>query len=187
MNNQMFSGDIRPSGYKIRQLQQFTPDQMQLLESLYPQVGKNSFLQQISSGQPGAFNEIEAPALQQFSEMLGGLGSRFSSGGGQGSLGLRKSSGFQNTATSALGNFAQQLQSQRQQLRQQALQDLMGYSNMLLNQRPYERFLAPKQEKSSGWGGLIGSGLGAVGGFFAGGPAGALTGAQLGQQLGSAF
>ena len=37
------------------------------------------------------------------------------------------------------------------------------------------------------FGGLIGTGLGAVGGFIAGGPAGAYKGAQLGSTVGSYF
>ena len=37
------------------------------------------------------------------------------------------------------------------------------------------------------FGGLIGTGLGAVGGFIAGGPAGAMKGAQFGSKVGSYF
>lgn len=47
-------------------------------------------------------------------------------------------------------------------------------------------FTLPGQQGRS-FGGLIGTGLGAVGGFFAGGPAGAMKGAQLGSKVGSYF
>jgi hypothetical protein len=59
--------------------------------------------------------------------------------------GARHSSGFQNTANQATSDFAQQLQSQRLGLQRQAMQDLMGMSESLLGQRPYERFLTKKQ------------------------------------------
>ena len=47
-------------------------------------------------------------------------------------------------------------------------------------------FTLPGQQGRS-FGGLIGTGLGAVGGFIAGGPAGAYKGAQLGSTVGSYF
>ena len=47
-------------------------------------------------------------------------------------------------------------------------------------------FTLPGQQGRS-FGGLIGTGLGAVGGFIAGGPTGAMKGAQLGSTVGSYF
>ena len=47
-------------------------------------------------------------------------------------------------------------------------------------------FTLPGQQGRS-FGGLIGTGLGAVGGFIAGGPAGAMKGAQFGSKVGSYF
>lgn len=172
-----------PSGYSKGSLQQFTPEQMQLFQQMFSHVGPESYLSKLAGGDQSTFGEIEAPALKQFSALQGQLGSRFSGMG----TGARNSSGFQNTMNSAAQDFAGQLQSQRQSLQQQALQDLMGFSNQLLGQKPYEQFLQEKKEKSSGWGGAIGAGLGAAGGFFAGGPAGALQGAQLGYGVGSQF
>jgi len=158
---------------------------MELHQSQFQHLGPESYLSRLAGGDQSLFNEIEAPALRQFSELQGGLASRFS---GAGSFGARKSSGFQNTMSAAASNFAQDLQSQRQALQRQAIQDLMGFSNTILNQRPYERSLYEKPEKQpSGWGAAIGGGLGGVGGFLAGGPAGALKGAQLGYNVGSAF
>jgi len=179
-------GDVVPKGYRKGQLQQFSPEQMQLFQQLFGQVGPNSYLSKLAGGDEELFNEMEAPAHRQFSELLGGLGSRFS---GMGSLGARNSSGFQNTASAAASNFAQDLQSNRQNLQRQAIQDLMGLSNQLLGQRPTQNVITPKRQSqnSSGWGGLAGAGIGGVGGFLAGGPVGALTGAKLGYGVGSGF
>lgn len=175
-------GNKIPSGYRAGQLQQFTPKQMELFSQLFSNVSPDSYLSKLAGGDESLFNEIESPALQQFQGTLGGIASRFSGMG----TGSRKSSGFQNTVGNEASNFAQQLQSNRQSLQRQALQDLIGFSSELLGQSPYENFLVEKKKKQ-GFGGLIGAGLGGVGGFFAGGPAGAMTGAQLGYGIGSAF
>lgn len=182
-NSNKFLGDKVPSGYNSAQLQQFTPEQMQLFQSMFSNLGPNSFLSKLAGGDQATFDQMEAPALKQFSGLQGNLASRFS---GIGS-GARNSSGFQNASNQASSNFAQQLQSNRQDLQRQALQEMMGYSNQLLGQRPYSRGFAQKQNDNSGWGGLLGAGLGGLGGFFAGGPGGALTGAQLGYNVGSGF
>lgn len=185
-------GDIIPKGYekKAAQLQQYTPEQLEQFRNLFSQVGPDSYLAQLAGGDESLFQEMEAPAMRQFNELLGGIGSRFSAGSGQGSMGSRHSSAFQNATTSAASNFAQDLQSRRQELQRQAIMDLMGISNTLLDKRPFDRSLVQKrqkEDKGSFWGKLIGSGLGAAGGFFAGGPGGALTGAQLGYNVGSMF
>lgn len=129
-----------PRGYKAATLQQFTPEQLQLFKHLFSFLGPESYLSKLSGGDEETFNQIERPAMKQFSELLGGIGSKFSGMG----LGARRSSGFQNTTSQAASDFAQQLQSQRLGLQNQALQDLSGLSNMLLGQRPYERTLAEK-------------------------------------------
>lgn len=165
-----------PSGYKKATLQQFTPEQMELFQQMFGHLGPDSFLSKLAGGDQGMFDEIEAPALRQFSELQGNLASRFS---GMGGLGARKSSGFQNTMNSAASNFAQQLQSQRQGLQQQALQDLMGMSNTLLGQRPQENFLAPKQQKPS-FGSMFGNIAGGLAGSFLG-PMGSSIGSAGGQ------
>lgn len=184
-----FAGNKLPKGYIAGQLAQFTPEQMQLFQQIFSHVGPESYLSKLAGGDEGIFNQIEAPAMKQFQGLMGGLASRFSGGGGgPGAFSSRNSSGFQNQTTSAAQNFAEQLQSQRQGLQRQALMDLMGISQQLLGQRPYETFLREKAPKeSSGWGSAIGAGLGGLGGFFAGGPSGALAGAQLGYGIGSGF
>lgn len=150
-----------PSGYKIGQLQQFTPEQMDLFKSLFGHVGQGSYLSRLASGDEGLFEEMERPALRQFSGLQGNLASRFSGMG----MGARRSSGFQNTMNQAASDFAQDLQSRRQDLQRQAIGDLLGMGQQLLGQRPYEQFLLPKEK--SWWEKLLG-GLGGLGGEFLG-------------------
>ena len=174
-------------GYKQGQMQQFTPEQMQLFQSLFSQVGPDSFTSRLAGGDQDIFNQIEQPAMRQFGELQGGLASRFS---GMGSMGARRSSGFQNTMNQAGSNFAQDLQSQRQSLQRQAIQDLMGMSQSLLGQKPYENFAIAPQQKQSFLSRLLGGAApmaGALGGFALGGPSGAMMGGQLGNSFGQAF
>lgn len=179
------SGNKAPSGYRERQA--FTPEAMELYKRMFSQVSPDSYLSRLAGGDEDLFNEMEAPALRQFSELQGDIASRFSAGGGgRGSLSARKSSGFQNTMNSAASNFAQDLQSRRQDLMRQAIQDLSGMSHSLLNEEPYQLY-EKRQKKKSGWGGLAGAGVGALGGFLAGGPAGSLSGGKLGYNIGSGF
>lgn len=165
-------GNKIPKGYSLGKLNQFTPEQTELFSSLFSQVSPNSFLSQIAGGDQQAFNEVEAPALQQFNEIQGNLASRFSGMG----RGARRSSGFMNASNQAASDFSQQLSSNRLNMRMQALQELMGFSNQLLNQKPYEQFLTEKQkpwwqEPLTSFAGGIGQGLGqgagaAMGKFF---------------------
>ncbi len=178
-------GDRIPKGYETGQLQQYTPEQLQLFQQLFSNVGPDSFLSKLGQGDEETYNQMEAPALRQFNELQGNLASRFSGMG----MGARKSSGFQNSANQAASNFAQELQAKRSDYSRQALRDLHSMSQDLLGNRPYERdlFEKPQKNNSSGWGGLIGAGLGGIGGFLAGGPSGALAGSKLGHGIGSAF
>lgn len=182
-NNMTGGGDVIPKGYKAGQQQQFTPEQMKLFQQTFQHVAPGSYLNRLAGGDQGAFEQMEAPAMRQFQELQGQNASRFSGAG----MGARRSSGFQNQMTQDTSNFAQDLASKRMTLQSQALKDLMGISESLLGQSPYKKFLVKKDEQKTGWGGLIGAGLGAAGGFFAGGPAGAMAGAKLGQSVGSAF
>ena len=179
------AGDYIPKGYRKGQLQQFSPEQMELFQQLFGQLGPESFLSKLASGDQETFDEMEAPAFRQFSGLQGNIASRFSGAGG---LGNRRSSGFQNTMNSAASNFAQELAARRGDLQRQATNDLWNMSQQLLGQRPQEQFLIQKgQKQPSGWGGLGGAALGGLAGFALGGPGGALTGSQLGYGVGSAF
>src|SRR5256885_2896922 len=113
------AGRKPPSGYKQGQIQNFTPEQMELFQSLFSQVSPNSFTGKIAGGDQEAFNQLEAPALRDFSGLQGNIASRFSAMGS----GARKSSGFQNTINQASSNFAQDLQSRRVGLQQQAIKE----------------------------------------------------------------
>ncbi len=153
---------------------------MELHNRSFEQVAPDSYLSRLAGGDQSLFNEIEAPALKQFSGLQGNLASRFSGMG----MGARRSSGFQNEANSQAQDFAMKLQSQRQGLQRQAIGDLQSMSQQLLGQRPYEQFRYDKPKKSSGWGGLGGAALGGIGGAFMGMP---FQGAALGYGIGSSF
>lgn len=140
-------GENIPSGYRKSIVQNYTPAQMDLHNQLYSNVGPDSYLSKLSRGDQETFDEMEAPALRQFNELQGGLASRFS---GQG-LGGRQSSGFRNASNASAQDFASQLQSNRVNLQRQALMDLMGYSDMMLNQKPYDVGLAEKRQRPPGF------------------------------------
>lgn len=177
--------DVVPKGFRKGQLQQFTPEQTQLFQSLFSHLQPGSFLSSLAGGEEGSFDQLEAPALKQFGELQGNLASRFSGFG----TGARRSSGFSNTMNQATSDFAQQLQSQRLGLQRQALQDLMEMSQSLLTQQPHQRFLIEKQRKPNFLQQLLGTGLPLAGaglGAF-GGLGGAKLGSQLGATLGGKF
>jgi len=164
------SGDVLPEGHDAAQLQQFTPEQMQLFKQMFSHVGPDSFTSKLASGDQSAFAQMERPALQQFNATQGNIASRFSGMG----MGGRKSSAFQNTTNAAASDFASNLQSQRMGYQQQAIKDLMGMSGELLGQRPYERQLVEKprpwyEEAAIGAASGLGEGLGNAAGKYVGG------------------
>jgi hypothetical protein len=139
--------DKIPKGYKAGQIQQFTPEAMDLYRQLFSHVGPDSYLSKLAQGDEEAFRETEKPALRDFNALQGNLASRFSGMG----LGARNSSGFRNTASAQSSNFAQDLQSRRQELSRSALKDLFDMSHTLLNEKPYERNLIKKDHKTPFW------------------------------------
>lgn len=176
-------GDVIPKGYRKGQIAQFDPQQMDLYQQAFSQAAPDSYLSKLAGGNQSLFEQMEAPAHRQFQGQLGQLASKFSGMG----TGGRKNSGFQNMATAGASNFAEQLQSNRQNLQRQAMMDLRGLTGELLNYRPYEKFLMEKQKKQGGlggWGGIGGAALGGAAGLFFGNPMG---GAMLGYGMGSAF
>lgn len=155
--------DIIPKGYQKGQLSQFTPEQMNLFGSLFGQVGPGSFTSRLAGGDQDIFNQIEAPAWRDLQRAQSGIASQFSGMG----LGARNSSGHQLAQGQLASDFAQDLQSKRMGLQRQALMDLMGMSQTLLSQRPYERFMVEKQKPF--WQNFltsIGSGAGQAAGSF---------------------
>lgn len=159
---------IGNTGYQSVTSQQFSPEQMNLFQRMFGQVGPESFTSKLAGGDQSQFDQLEAPALQQFSELQGGLASRFS---GMGGVGANRTSGAQNAQTSAASNFAQQLQAQRMGIQQNSIEQLHQMSAELLGQKPYEQYMIPKQQKkSSFWeqllGGLAGGAGKAMGSFI---------------------
>lgn len=155
-----------PKGYQQGQLQQFTPEQMDLFQQLFSQVGGGSHLGKLAAGDESEFEALEKPAFRQLGELQGGLASRFS---GMGSFGGRRSSGHNLAQGSLASEFAEKLSSQRMGLQRQAQKDLFGLSGQLLSQRPFDKFLVPEEEEQLPWwqqlligaGSGLGQGLGA--------------------------
>lgn len=179
-------GNKIPAGYKQGQLQQFTPQQLDLFQQAFSQVDPGSFTSRLAGGDQSMFEQMEAPAMRQFNELQGQNASRFSGMG----MGARKGSGFQNSMNAVTSNFAQDLQSRRMEMRQQAIKDLMGMSSELLGQRPYDQFLVKKQQRPSLMQGLISGGLAGAGagiGAYYGGPQGAKTGYDIGSSAGQSL
>jgi hypothetical protein len=167
-----FSGDKTPKGYELGQIQQFTPEMMELFSQLFGHVGEGSYLSKLSSGDQSLFEQEEAPAWRQFQEAQGQLGSRFSQLD-PGAMSAQRGSGFQNSAGQQASDFAMQLRGQRQGLQRQGLQDLMQFSQMLLGQRPYERGLFEKPQRQMSTASQFGLGAlksaGDIGSVFFGG------------------
>lgn len=139
------------SGYKLRNVPNFTPQQMQLFQKLLGGLsggggleGGLDFLSKLASGDQSGFEEAEAPAYSAFNKAIGQLGSRFA-GFGSGSL---DSSAFQNATSGAAGELAENIQSKRLGMREGAIERLLGLSNNLLGQKSYDSFL---EKKRSGW------------------------------------
>lgn len=168
---------IQGTGYRQLQTPTMSPEQQKLFSQLLGQIqpgltsGLDQLSQQAGGGSEEYWKQQEAPAMRQFQELQGQLGSRFS---GLGGTGGRKSSGFQNAAGGAAASLAEQLQSQRQGLQQNAISQLMQlYGNLMGTQTFDTSFLANKQKKKPFWqellggaAGGVGSGLGALLGFL---------------------
>lgn len=137
----------RPHGFSKYAVNNYTPEQQKLYRDSFQHLSPDSYTGRLAAGDESLFAEQEAPALKQFSGIQGGIGSRFSQMG----TGATRSSGFKNEQNQAASDFAQQLQANRQGLQRQAVMDLMGMSNQLLNQRPQERGFVEKPHKET-WG-----------------------------------
>jgi len=127
-------------GYKTKMLPTMSPEQRGLYDQLYgsvrPALGPAvNQLAQTAQGSPQQFEALEAPAMRQFKEQLiPRLAEQQTSRGGG------RSSGFLNRLEQASGRFAQDLQSQRMGLQQNALAQLLGLGQNLMStqtQQPY--------------------------------------------------
>lgn len=176
-------GNKIPSGYKLGQLQNFTPEQMKLFQQMFGQLGPESYLSRLAGGDQDMFNQMEAPAMRQFAGLQGNIASRFSGMG----MGARRSSGFGNVMNQAGSDFAQDLAARRQEIQHSALRDLIGLSTQLLGQRPYEQIITEKQHRPSTGQMLLGAGatgLGTAAGAYLGGAPGAQIGYRAGASIG---
>lgn len=181
MNTAMTGYAGAPSSTPMKALKgsRYSPEQIQLLRGQFDLAGPQSYTARLAGGDPSLFEEIERPAMQQFNQLQGDIASRFSGAG----MGARHGSGFKNEMNQQSIDFATNLQSQRQQLQRQAIQDLMGMSNELLG---YD-FSQPKKKKwwQSLLGGVAPLAGAAIGAF--GGPLGSAIGGLAGSAIGGAF
>lgn len=135
-------------GYNSRQMPNMTPEMMQWLSNMigHGQGGMNSgldFLSQLAGGDESMFSQLEAPAMRQFQQQLGQIGTRFSHAG------AGDSSYAQNAMAGAGASLSENLQSQRLNIRNQAIQSLLGMSGQILGANPYENFMVEKP--MAGW------------------------------------
>lgn len=172
------------TGYKTRQFANFTPEQMQLFNAL---LGKSSgamsggglsegldYLSRLAGGQALGFQQEEAPAYEAYNKALAQQAQRYAG------LGAMGSSSFQNLASQGAQELGMNLAARRGELQRRAIENLLGFSERMLQQQPYS-YLQEKENKPD-WLGLLGS----LGGTFAGsalGPLGSAVGSQLGTNL----
>jgi len=180
------------TGQKINGYTPFTTDQLspqqrsffeQLLGGASQGSGQNlDWLNRIAQGDPSTYEALEAPGWRQFGEAQSQIANRFS---GQG-LGGRRGSDFKNAQSGAAQSFAENLQANRLNLRQDSIKQLLGLYENLIGQRTYDTgFAAPKQKKSSFWESILPI-VGQVGGSLAGsfgGPIGTAAGSWVGKKL----
>lgn len=163
------------------QLPNYTPQQQELFSKQFGNLDQNSFLGKLAGGDQSTFEQMEAPAMQQFQGLQSGLASQFSGGMGAGGrvMSARRGSGFFNTQNQASMDFAGQLQANRQNMRMQAIQGLHGMSMDLLNQKPFS-YVEKQQKQKTNWFGPI---MGMVGSALSG-PLGGMLGTALGGSMG---
>lgn len=153
--------NLTGTGYKQISTPRLSPQQQKLFSMLFKgsrpgiQAGVDQLSQMAQGGSPEYWQQLEAPALRQFGALQGNIASRFSQEGG------RRSSGFQNTLRGEGTDLAERLQSQRLQLQQDAITQLLGIGSDLLGTDLYDTQFAPK--KKSFWQELLGSSSGGIG------------------------
>ena len=167
------------SGYRGYVGSTMDPLQQSLYQSLIGGISANpaEMYSQMAKNPEEYYRPIEQAALQQFrDEVMPSIASRFA-----GRLG---GSAAQGALARAGSDITSALSMQRQQMQQQALQNLLQLEQSLLNKPTFERHLFEKQRKPSVWdqlspylGKLLKAGGAAGVGFLTGGPGGAALGA----------
>lgn len=130
-------GKSKPN--KIKQMKNFDPQQLELLDSVIQQAkqgNQNAFqyLNQILSNDPQAMEAFNAPAMQEFEEdIIPSILERYSG------MGARSSSALNQSLGRAGQTLATNLNAQRAQLKGNAINQLLGYSQMGLTPKttPY--------------------------------------------------
>lgn len=130
---------------KIKQNPILNPQQIDLLGDLISQAKMGNqnalgYLNQILSNDPEAISAFQQPAMQEFEEdIIPSILERFSG------LGARSSSALNQTLGRAATNLETNLNAQRSQLKSNAINQLMGYSQMGLTPTtsPYIKGGAP--------------------------------------------
>jgi phage-related protein len=153
------AGGATPSskinGYQQVKTPNFTNGQMKLFQQLLGSAGGGAekgldFLSKLAGGDEAAFAQSEQPAYNAFNKNIGNIASRFSQAGG------RNSSAFDNAVAGASAEMGQNLQANRASIQQQAIQSLLGQSNTLLGQKPYDNaLLADAPDDSPDFGALL--------------------------------
>lgn len=137
----MSSGSYAPasnvSGYELAQTPNFTPEMnnlfKKLLSSFSGGAGQSAdFLSKIAGGDESTFNKLEAPAFTNFDKALGKLSGKFAQ------FGAGDSSAFQNAVAGQGSELAENLQANRSKMMMDAIQKLLGHSETLLGQKPFE-------------------------------------------------
>lgn len=162
-----------PSGYEIANVQQYTPETLNLYNKLLSSVSGSYLpsgigkLGKLAAGDEAAFSQVEKPYYSALQKALGQSAGRFSQYG---------TGAFQQAQAGAGQSLRENLAAQRQQISMNALQSLLGLSQSIFSNQPYENVLVPEKERSS-WLPVI---AGALTGAGIRGPAGAYTGATVG-------
>lgn len=162
-------GTKTPKGYSQYSLPTMNPQQQQYYGEQFGAVQPGvmdaiSQLRKMAGGDESYYNQLEAPAYRNFAQGIGQLGSRFAGMG----MGATGSSGFKNAGAGMATDLSTSLQSQRMNLQQQAMQELLGLSGQLMGRQTHEYGLARKAP--SLWESLLPAlmqGLGQAGGTAA--------------------
>lgn len=151
----------------------------QVAQSLRPHLGGavQELGQLAAGGTPEQWQQLEAPALRQYQQLVGGIGARYSGLG----MGAQKSSAFQNELSGTAADLAERLQGQRLGLQQNALNQLLSLYQSLIGTDTFDTMFLPKkkpfwQEFLGGMAPGIGQGLGTAGSLWGMGKLGLLSG-----------
>lgn len=151
--------ELIPKGYEKFKTKQYEPEQLDIWKQIYKNLGRESYLQRLAGGDEELFEEMEEPAWRKFSEAQGQIGSRYSQLA-PGAMSAQRGSGFKQRQGALGREFAENLTARRQELKSKAMEDLMKFSEMFLQQKPFERGLAAKPKKEGfDWGQVASSAI----------------------------